>query len=71
MTCSHHTQPDATRGAVAKPNSSAPSNAATATSRPVLIVRRILRRHDFAGHLELKFAVLRQVLVPMDSCMLQ
>jgi hypothetical protein len=29
------------------------------------IVRRILRRHDFAGHLELKFAVLRLVLVPM------
>ncbi len=31
------TQPLTTRGAVAKPNSSAPSSAATMTSRPVLI----------------------------------
>ncbi len=29
-------QPDTTSGAVAKPNSSAPSSAATTTSRPVL-----------------------------------
>ena len=28
-------QPEATKGAVAKPNSSAPSKAAMATSRPV------------------------------------
>ncbi len=36
-------QPEATRGAVAKPNSSAPSRAAMATSRPVLSLPSVCR----------------------------
>jgi hypothetical protein len=64
MTSTHHNTTEATSGAVAKPNSSAPSKAAMATSRPVLTDHHILKQRDFVNHLILRFVVLLQDLVP-------
>jgi hypothetical protein len=52
-------------GAVAKPNSSAPSKAAMATSRPVLTDHHILKQRDFKSF-NIKFVVLLQDLVPTE-----
>jgi hypothetical protein len=66
MASAHHDTAEATSGAVAKPNSSAPSKAAMATSRPVLTDHHILKQRDFVSHLILRFVVLLQDLVPTE-----
>ena len=65
MTHSHHNTPRTTRGAVAKPNSSAPNAHANATSLPVNNLPSVSKRTRYVNHLTLMFDVFLLNQAPM------